>query len=123
MKILKFIVLSLIKNAFGNQKIESIHFYSWPPKQNALPKVLIITPQADRNYLFPPSGVCFANVFCFWRKQRCTKWCSNSVVNTQLKTTLSLHVFDSKSILTYLEDIIPICWCFEKSKNSLAKTW
>ena len=30
-KILKFILFRLLENAFVSQKIESIHFYSWPP--------------------------------------------------------------------------------------------
>ena len=62
-KILKFMVLRLLENAFVSQKIQFVHFYLCPEAKIS-PRFLSLQLQAGGNFSFPP------HVFCIFSQQK-----------------------------------------------------
>ena len=56
-------VFRLLKNAFVSQKIESIHFYSWPPKAILSPRFLLSPHPGGGKLLIPRQAAFFKYLF------------------------------------------------------------
>ena len=61
-KVFKFMMFRLLENAFMSEKVESRHSYLCSTSSKTHLQVLIINPQTEGNYSFPPGSI-FSRIF------------------------------------------------------------
>ena len=69
----KLMVLRLLENTFVSQRLESVHFYSYPQAKLS-PKFLSLLLQAEGNYPFLPSKVFWKSIFSQQRGRGIWSW-------------------------------------------------